>query len=263
MKKALLCLVLFLSACGTVSQPRNGDTESLTHTFEKNGLSLKAEIHIGKKIKVDAAITNISGENIIYNGRCGVPFGINVKKGDADSYLVSDNDSNNAACDDMFDPADLRELDPDETLKKEVAFKRKVKVSDNQTAEAFSGKYEVTFSFELHERESFETSIPIKLSNAEKPDILTMEQARETAKVNSEVKEWFAHYEQEGITVKPEEAMLSSGMWTVAFYAVEQSEAVKRIVINLDAESGKLKGIHQQNLGKGPDAKYFLKEQEE
>jgi hypothetical protein len=51
MKKALLCLVLFLSACGTGSQPMNSDTESLTHTYEKNGLSLKAEIDIGKKSK--------------------------------------------------------------------------------------------------------------------------------------------------------------------------------------------------------------------
>jgi hypothetical protein len=212
---------------------------------------------------VDGAITNTSGENIIYNGGCGVPFGIYVKKEDADSYLVSDTESNNAACDDIFDPADLRELNPMETLKKEVTFERKVRVSDNKTAEAFSGKYEVTFSFELHEGESFETSIPIKLTNTEKPVILTMERARETAKENSEVKEWFAHYEQEGITVKLEEAIISSGMWTVAFYAVEQSQEVKRLVINMDAESGEIKGIHEQNLGKGPDAKYFLIEQGE
>jgi hypothetical protein len=261
MKKALLCLVLFLSACGTGSQPMNSDKESLTHTFEKNGLSLKAEIDIGEKIKVDAAITNTSGENIIYNGRCGVPFGIYVKKKDADSYLVSDNEI--TACDDMFDSADLRELNPNETLKKEVTFKRKVRVSDNQTAAAFRGKYEVTFSFELHEEASFNTSIPIKLSNAEIPDILTMEQAREAAKESTSVKEWFAHYEKDGIAVKPEEAMLSSGMWTVAFYAVEQSQEVKRLVINMDAESGEIKGIHEQNLGKGPDAKYFLIEQGE
>ncbi|HZH63175.1 MAG TPA: hypothetical protein VEY70_27220 [Metabacillus sp.] len=243
----LLFLILFVSACGTNQEPASGDLQTLTYDFEQNRLALKSRIKIGEEIKVAASITNKSGDTILYNGRCGIPFRISVKKEDADSYLVTRN-KNEIGCEGIFDPDDLRELKPNETIEKEITFKREVSITNNRTVSALSGMYEMSFSFQLHENEGFLSSLPIELKNEKEPEIMTVEQAKNTAKENEEVKKWFKEHDNKGLSIESEDAILSDGMWTVAFHAIHQDGA-DRIIINMNAQSGKIKGIHYEELG--------------
>ncbi|WP_409250617.1 hypothetical protein V1502_10575 [Bacillus sp. SCS-153A] len=106
MNKAVivLCLLLFFTGCETWDY---GEPESLTHSFEEKGLILQSSIKIAKDIKVEASLTNTSEEDIIYNGRCGIPFNIFVKKEDATAALTSGYNLISTGCDDVFDPEDL------------------------------------------------------------------------------------------------------------------------------------------------------------
>ncbi|WP_066224206.1 hypothetical protein [Metabacillus fastidiosus] len=248
MKKFVLILILILSACGTNQQSASGDLETFTHDFEQNGLALKATIKIGKDIKVDASITNTSRETIIYNGRCGIPFGISVKKEDANSYLVTGNEQEES-CDDIFDPNDLREMKPNETFEKEITFKRKVSLTNERTVNALSGMYEMSFSFQTHDNERFFSSLPLELMNDEEPEIMTVDQAKEMAKENKEVMKWFDEHEKENMSIESKDAILSEGMWTVVFHAIHKDGA-DRIIINMNAKSGNIKAIHYEELGK-------------
>ncbi|WP_409250618.1 hypothetical protein V1502_10580 [Bacillus sp. SCS-153A] len=146
-------------------------------------------------------------------------------------------------------------MKPNETLKKEITFNRKIRLSKNDTVNALDGMYEVTYSFELHDEGAFLASVPVELKNNKQTDILTINKAREMAKENKEVKEWFTKQEDKNLSVESEEAILSQGMWTVAFHSVYK-ESVKRIVINMDAETGDIKAVHHEDLGK--DALKFL-----
>ncbi|MEC2074528.1 hypothetical protein [Metabacillus fastidiosus] len=248
MKKFVLILVLILSACGTNQKSASGDLETLTHNFEQNGLALKATIEIGKDIKVDASITNTSRETIIYNDRCGIPFGISVKKEDASSYLVTSNGLEES-CEGIFDPNDLREMKPNETFKKEITFKRKVRLTNERTVNALSGMYEMSFSFQTHDNERFLSSLPLELMNNKEPEIMTVDQAKEMARENKEVMKWFDEHEKENMPIESEDAILSEGMWTVAFHAIYK-DGVDRIIINMNAKSGNIKEIHYEELGK-------------
>jgi hypothetical protein len=257
MKKLVLILsLLFVSACGTNQQSASDDIKMLTHDFEQNGLALQATIKMGKDIKVDASITNTSGETIIYNGRCGIPFGISVKKDDAHSHLVTRNGWEES-CEDIFNPDDLREMKPNETFEKQIAFKREVSLTNQRTVSALSGVYEVSFSFQMHDNERFLSSLPIELTNDKEPEILTVDQAKETAKENEKVKKWFKKHEKEGMSIESEDATLSEGMWTVAFHAIHRDGA-DRIIINMNAKSGKIEAVHHEELGE--DVLEFLKE---
>lgn len=73
MKKFVLILffILTVTGCGANRQSAYGEQETLTYDYNQNGLAIKANIKVGKNIKVDASITNNSGKTIIYNGRCG------------------------------------------------------------------------------------------------------------------------------------------------------------------------------------------------
>lgn len=244
----MLILILILSACGTNQQSASGDLETFTYDFEQNGLALKATIKIGKDIKVDASITNTSRETIIYNGRCGIPFGISVKKEDANSYLVMDN-VQEESCEDIFDPNDLREMKPNETFEKEITFKRKVSLMNERIVNALSGMYEMSFSFQTHDNERFFSSLPLELMNDKEPEIMTVDQAKEMAKENKEVMKWFDEHEKENMSIESEDAILSEGMWTVAFHAIHKDGA-DRIIINMNAKSGNIKAIHYEKLGK-------------
>lgn len=243
----LLFLILFVSGCGMNQESASGDLETLTYDFEQNGLALNTTIKIGKDIKVDASITNKSEETIMYNGRCGIPFEITVKKEDADSYLVTRNNIENS-CEAIFDPDDLRELKANETIEKEITFKREVSLTSNRTVSALSGVYEMSFSFQMHENEGFLSSLPIELMSEKEPEIMTVEQAKNMAKEDVEVKKWLHEHKKEGRSIESEDAILSDGMWTVAFHAIHQDGA-DRIIINMNAESGKIKGIHFEELG--------------
>ncbi|MED4462553.1 hypothetical protein [Metabacillus fastidiosus] len=248
MEKFALILILILSACGTTQQSTSGDLKTFTHEFEQNGLALKATIEVGKDIKVDAFITNTSKETIIYNERCGIPFGIWVKKEDASSYLVTDN-TLEESCEDIFNPDDLREMKPNETFEKEITFKRKVRLTNERTVNALSGMYEMSFSFQPHDNERFLSSLPLELMNDKEPEIMAVDQAKEMAKKNKEVMKWFDEHEKENISIESEDAILSEGMWTVAFHAIHK-DRVDRIIINMNAKSGNIKDIHYEKLGK-------------
>lgn len=56
-------------------------------------------------------------------------------------------------------------------------------------------------------------------------------------------------HEQKDMSIGSEDAILSSGIWTVAFHAIHESGA-DRIVINMDAKTGKVKAVHYDNLPK-------------
>jgi hypothetical protein len=250
MKKIVLILFLILTVtgCGSNLQSASGKLETLTHDFEQDGLALKANIKIGKDIKVDASLTNNSGEIIIYNGRCGIPFGIFVRKEDAHSHLIASNEKE-VSCEDIFDPNDLREMKPNESFTKKITFKRKVGLTNERTVSALSGTYEVNFFFQMHDKGRFFSSFPIELVNDREPEIMTVDQARAVAKENEEVMEWFSEREGANMPIESNDSILSDGMWTVSFHAIHNAGA-DRIIINMDAKSGHIKGIHYQELSK-------------
>lgn len=252
MKKFVLILFLILTVtgCGSNVQSAYGELETLTHDFHQNGLAIKANIKVGKNIKVDASITNNSGETIIYNGRCGIPFSISVKKEDAHSYLIA-RDEKEVGCDDIFDPNDLREMEPNETFEKEITFKREVSLTNGHTVSALSGMYEVSFSFQMHDNERVFSSLSLELMMDKEPEIMTVDHAKEFAKENIEVMKWFDEHEKEDMSIESEEAILSDGMWTVMFHAIHKDkDGVDRIIINMDAKSGDIKGIHYEEVSK-------------
>ncbi|WP_163539568.1 hypothetical protein [Gracilibacillus sp. YIM 98692] len=260
MKKLLVLILLFFlmlifSAC-EANQLVAPDQETLTHDVEQNGLALQATIKVGKDINVDASITNTSSETIIYNGRCGIPFRISVQKEDAHANLVPRN-RKGGGCTDVFDPDDLREMKPNETFDKKITFKREVSLTNKRTVPALNGEYKVFFSFEMHEKERFLSSLPIKLTNNKETEIMTVDQAKKMAKTNKEVKRWFDEHEKQDMPIESEDAILSEGMWTVAFHAIYQDGA-NRIVINMNAETGEVKAIHYEEVGK--DVLGFLKD---
>ncbi|XEC94056.1 hypothetical protein AB6A23_22360 [Paenibacillus tarimensis] len=248
----ILFLILIVTGCGSNLQSASGELETLTHDFKQNGLALKANIKLGKYIKVNASITNNSGETIIYNGRCGIPFRISVKKEDAHSHLIP-RDEEEVGCDDIFDPNDLREMEPNETFEKEITFKREVSLTNGRTVSALSGMYEVSFSFQMHGNERFFSSLPLELMMDKEPEIMTVDQAKALAKENKEVMKWFDEYEKEDTSIESEDAILSDGMWTVMFHAIHKDkdkDGADRIIINMDAKSGDIKAIHYEELSK-------------
>ncbi|MCT2535360.1 hypothetical protein NC661_19415 [Aquibacillus koreensis] len=241
-----ILLLLFISACGTDQQTTSSDLETLTHHDEQKGLTLEATINIGKDIIIDASITNTSGETITYNDGCGIPFGIVIKKEDAHSHLINLN-GEEESCFPTFTPDDLTEMESNETFEKEVTFKREVELTNNSTTTALIGVYEVSFSFGTHENGDFVSSLPIKLTSDEEPEILTREQVIEKAKQNEEVETWFNEQETKGISIETEDGILSEGMWTVAFHAIDQDKA-NRIIINMHAKTGEVKAVHYEEL---------------
>jgi hypothetical protein len=252
MKKIVLILFLMITVtgCGANMQSASGELKTLTHEDNQDGLAIKATIKIGKNIKVDASITNSSGETIIYNGRCGIPFNISMKKEDAYSHLIT-RDEKEVGCDDVFGPNDLREMEPNETFEKEITFKREVSLTNGRTVRALSGIYEVSFTFQRHEKERIFSSLPLELMMDKEPEILTVDQAKEFAKENIEVMKWFDEHEKEDMSIESEDAILSDGMWTVMFHAIHKDkDSVDRIIINMDAKSGDIKGIHYEEVSK-------------
>jgi len=250
MKKIMLILALTLIVAGCELRQASADQQTITHDYEQDGLALKATITIAKNIIVDASITNDSGKTIIYNERCGVPFSISVKKGDAQTHLAARGEKL-IACDSMFDPNDLREMKPGQTFEKEVTFKRELRLTNGRTVSALSGVYEVNFAFQPHENKRFYSSLPIELTMDNNPEIMTVDQAKSKAKANKEVSEWFEKREKGDMLIKSEEPILSDDMWTVMFHAIhEDRDSADRIVINMDATSGEVKAVHYEELNK-------------
>ncbi|PGT82760.1 MULTISPECIES: hypothetical protein [Bacillaceae] len=245
-KLAAVLLVLLISAC-SINEPSSSNTQVLTHEFEENGIALEATIEVDKEIKLNASITNTSKESIIYNGRCGIPFMIFIKKEDAHLYLVRSN-GDEVNCESVFDPKDLKKMEPNETFEKQVTFKREVNFTNQSTVQALNGMYEVSFSFQKHENEPFVSLIPLELNNDQEPEIFTVEQAKERAKEKEEVKKWFEEHQGEGMSIESEDSILNDGMWTVIFRAVHKDGA-DRIIINLDAKSGEFGEVHYENIG--------------
>ncbi|WP_435170710.1 hypothetical protein [Paenibacillus glycanilyticus] len=253
MKKIVmfLFLLIMLTGCGSKSQSVPGNLITLTHDFEQNGLVLNAKITINKNIKVVASITNNSGETIVYNDRCSIPFKIFVQKEDAYSLLIAIGEKE-VVCVDIFDPNDLKEMEPNETLEKEITFKREVRLSNGQSVSALSGMYDVYFSFQMHGKERFLSTLPLELVMDKVSEILTVDQAKAKAKENKEVMEWIEEHEKENMSIESEDAILSEGMWTVMFHSFhkEKDDRLDRIIINMDARSGDIKGIHYEELSK-------------
>lgn len=247
----ILFLIIMLTGCGSNLRSSSGKLITLTHDFEQNGLALNAKITIGKNVKVDASITNNSGETIVYNGRCGIPFMISVKKEDAYSHLVASGEKE-VVCDDVFDPNDLKEMEPNETFEKEITFKREVRLSNGRSVNALSGMYDVYFSFQMQDKERFLSTLPLELVMDKVSEIMTVDQAKAKAKENKEVMEWFGKHEKDNMSIESEDAILSDGMWTVMFHSFhkDKDDRLDRIIINMDARSGDIKGIHYEELGK-------------
>jgi hypothetical protein len=175
---------------------------------------------------------------------------ISVKKEDAHSNLVARGEKE-AGCDSMFDPNDLREMKPNETFEKEITFKRVVSITNSRTVSALSGMYEVHFSFQMHENDRFFSLFPFELKMDNDPEIMTVDQAKAMLKENKEVMEWFDEHEKEDMSIESEDPILSDGMWIVMFHAIHKDKhGVDRIIINMDAKSGDIKGIHYEELGK-------------
>ncbi|MCM3628229.1 hypothetical protein M3194_12725 [Paenibacillus glycanilyticus] len=223
----------------------------ITHDFKQNGLTLKAKITIGDSIKVDASITNNSGNTIIYNKRCGIPFMIYVQKEDAYTHLIASGEKA-VVCEDIFDPNDLKEMKPNETFNKKITFKREVRLTNESSVHALSGMYDVYFSFQMQDKERFLSKVPIELKMDKEPEIMTVDQAKAKAKENKEVREWFDEHEKENLIIKSEDAILSDGMWTVMFHTLGNDTAgiSDRMIINMDAKSGDIKGIHYEEFDK-------------
>ncbi|KGX90159.1 hypothetical protein [Pontibacillus marinus] len=240
--------LLIMSACGTTNEKvASVNLETIKHEVEKNGLSLEATIKKGSNIHVEASLTNVSGETIVYNGRCGVPFWISIQKENAHAHLIAPNSERNG-CEDIFDPDDLRDMKPGESFEIDKTFAKKVNLDQNKTVNALSGKYEVSFSFEMHKKDTFSSMFPIELKNENEPEILTVEQAIQTAKEDGEVKEWIEGHKAKGVSVESEDAILSMGMWSVGFHAIYEDKAY-RIIINMNAKSGDIQDINYEELG--------------
>ncbi|PZD97158.1 hypothetical protein DNH61_04525 [Paenibacillus sambharensis] len=245
----ILCLLAIAAGCGSYPTSSGGQ-ETLTYEDEQEGLALTAHIKVANDITVDASITNISGKTLVYNGRCGIPFGIFIKMADAHSHLVT-HDNKEMSCEDIFDPGDLRNLEPNETIDKEVTFQRKIALTNNRLIGAFSGLYEVSFTFQMHGGQRFQSSLPIELNHNKEPDIMTVDEAKSAAQANNEVANWFLEQEKDEMTIKSEDAILSDGVWAVMFHAYrEDRELAARIIINMDAKSGTIKVIHYEEVDK-------------
>jgi len=248
MKKLVVILfILFISGCNIKEPSSSSDTQVLTHDVEQDGIALQATIEMEKEININASITNTSNETIVYNDRCGIPFSISIKKDDAHIYLNSSN-GEEMNCESVLDPKDLKKMEPNETFEKQVTFKREINLTDHRTVHALSGMYEVSFSFQKHDNDSFISLFPIELNSNNDPEILTVEQASERAKEKEEVKKWFEEHEGEGMNIESEDSILTDGMWTVIFRAIHKDGA-DRIIINMDAKSGEFGEIHYDKVG--------------
>ena len=84
-----------------------------------------------------------------------------------------------------------------------------------------------------------------------KPEIMTVDQAKASVKENKEVLKWFDEHEKEDMFIGSEDAILSDGMWSIAFHAIhKRKDGADRIIINMDAKFGDIKGIHYEELSK-------------
>ena len=62
---------------------------------------------------------------------------------------------------------------------------------------------------------------------------------------------WFDEHEKEDMSIESEDAILSDGMWTVMFHAIHKDkDSVDRIIINMDAKTGDIKGIQYEEVSK-------------
>lgn len=245
-KLAVILFILIISGCDIKEPSSSSDTQVLTHDVEQNGIALQATIEMEKEININASITNTSKEAIVYNDRCGIPFSISIKKDDAHIYLNSNGEEMN--CESVLDPKDLKKMEPNETFEKQVTFKREINLTDQSTVQALGGMYEVSFSFQKHDNDSFISLFPIELDTDKDPEILTVEQARDRAKEKDEVKKWFEEHEGEGMIIESEESILNDGIWTVIFRAIHKDGA-DRIIINIDAKSGEFREVHYDKVG--------------
>lgn len=237
-----MLLLLATSACGQgqLSSVDQTEDETLVHEYEEKGLALTATATIGEDIEVKAVITNISEEPIVYNDGCGGSLSLYAEKEDVRADLITSEGAK--VCNAIFDPDDLREMQPNETIEKEVVIKRQLRLSNSEVVDALSGAYKINIYFQLHEQEPFHTVMPFELLSDEEPDILTVAQAEEMAMKSEEVQSWFQEQEDEGLSIESEDPILGGGMWTVMFRT--KPNGAERIVINMDAKSGEIEAVH-------------------
>ncbi|KAB8129164.1 hypothetical protein F9U64_15370 [Gracilibacillus oryzae] len=249
MKKFLtiLGIMLFLTACGTSENtPAIDQEEAYQFHHQEDGMELTAEITVGETIKVSAALENVSDQPIIYNGRCGIPFQIFVQMNGSNATLQNKKQTAPKECTDIFDPNDLEEFAAGETIEKNVSYIRKFSLH-GENLQAHNGEYKIHFFFHSHDGDNITADYPFTLINQDEPDILTIEQAKAMALEYEKTAEWYEKQQEKGLTIKAEEAILSSSGWHLPFQAMDDT-FVHRVIVGVNYESGKIVDYHTEKI---------------